>query len=44
MTTPHDQDKDLAARRASARRTAWAVAGLAVGVYVVFLLLNALAR
>jgi hypothetical protein len=44
VTTPSDQDQDFAARRASARRTAWVVAGLAVLVYVVFLTLNALAR
>ena len=44
MTDPRDQDMDLAARRATARRTAWAVAGLAALVYVVFLTLNALAR
>ena len=40
---PANRD-DLDARRTSARRTAWIVGGLAVLVYVVFLLMGVLGR
>lgn len=39
-----DHDAVVAARRASARRTAWLIAGLAVSVYVGFILLNVFSR
>lgn len=43
MTAPApaaEEDAVVAARRASARRTAWIVGGLAFAVYVGFILLN----
>lgn len=47
MTAPTpaaEQDAVIAARRASARRTAWIVAGIALAVYAGFILLNVLSR
>ncbi|MBP6749928.1 MAG: hypothetical protein KA144_09840 [Xanthomonadaceae bacterium] len=47
MTAPApaaDQDAIIAARRASARRTAWIVAGIAIAVYVGFILMNVLSQ
>ena len=37
-------DRTIAARRASARRTALVFAGVAVAVYVAFMLLNVVAK
>jgi len=45
MTTPPQLPEDqIAARRASARRTALLFAGIAVAVYVGFLVLNAVMK
>lgn len=47
MTVPTpaaEQDAAIAARRASARRTAWIVAGIAVAVYAGFILMNVFSR
>ncbi|GEM_PF-1317123 len=47
MTAPvptADHDAVIAARRASARRTAWVIAGIAISVYVGFILLNVFSR
>lgn len=43
MTAPLPGD-DLAARRAGARRTALIIAGIALAVYVGFLVLNVVSR
>jgi len=42
--TPSIPEDQVAARRASARRTALLLAGVAVAVYVGFMLLNAVSR
>lgn len=45
MTTqPTLPEDEMAARRASARRTALIFAGVAVAVYVIFMILNAVAQ
>lgn len=48
MTAPtpaaDNDDAVIAARRASARRTAWIVAGIAISVYVGFILINVLSQ
>jgi len=41
---PAPQDDDTSARRASARRTAWIVAGIALAVYAGFIAMNFFAR
>jgi hypothetical protein len=45
MTTqPTLPEDEMAARRASARRTALIFAGVAVAVYITFMILNAVAQ
>lgn len=45
MTTPpDDRDRELDARRKAARRTALWVGGIAIGVYVAFILSGVLAQ
>lgn len=44
MSLPPDNRDELDARRKRARRTAWIVGGLAVLVYVVFLLMGVLGQ
>jgi uncharacterized membrane protein (DUF485 family) len=41
---PVQHNDDTAARRATARRTVWIVAGVALAVYVGFIALNFFAR
>jgi hypothetical protein len=42
--SPPLTDDQLVARRASARRTAWVFAGVAVAVYLGFMLMNVVAK
>ena len=42
--SPIERDPSVDARRASARRTAWTVGGIACAVYVGFLLLGVLGK